>query len=114
MYKTPKSNRTSINCNEGRIGQQLHSKIQNIIENGNQDELQEKPIIYTEKSEGVKAGYNIRTDKWEIACETADKMHKIRAVKGEEKAKGKMVDFDKNQKKKDGGAEPIDGTKLEK
>lgn len=111
MYKNPKTRKSNINCNNSTVGQQLHTKIQDILENGDQNELKQKPIIYTEKSEGVKEGYNIRTDKWEIACETADKMHKIRAVKGEEKAKGKLIKMNENKNIIDGQAESVDGTK---
>ena len=38
------------------------------------------------------AGYNIRTDKWEIAIEAMDKINKVRTAQGEAK-RGKMVDM---------------------
>lgn len=108
MYRNPKSIKTNIKCNNSTVGEQLHQKIQNIINNGNQDEMQTKPTIYTEKKDGVQAGYNIRTDKWEVACEAMDKTHKIRAVKGE--ARGKVIDINI---KNDGQAESTDGTTKE-
>ncbi len=34
------------------------------------------PMIYTERKDGVLAGYDIRTDRWEIAQEQMGKAHK--------------------------------------
>lgn len=35
-----------------------------------------KPMIYTDRADGVIAGYNIRTDKWEIAQNAMAKVSK--------------------------------------
>lgn len=35
-----------------------------------------KPMIYTDRADGVIAGYNIRTDKWEIAQNAMSKVSK--------------------------------------
>ena len=37
-------------------------------------------------------GYNIRTDKWEIAVEAMDKINKVRTAKGEAK-RGKVIEM---------------------
>lgn len=34
------------------------------------------PIIYTERKDGVPAGYNIRTDRWEVAADAMDLVSK--------------------------------------
>lgn len=39
------------------------------------------PIIYTEKKDGVRAEFNIRTDKWEIAMTAMDKVSNYEASK---------------------------------
>jgi len=44
------------------------------------------PLIYTERKDGVVSAYNIRTDRWEIACEAMDVVHKSRAAQAKEKA----------------------------
>ena len=70
------------------------------------------PMIYTEKSEGVNPAYDIRTDRFELACEAMDKIHRSKLAKKEDKpatekeAKTGEMKIDK----KDGGAEPIHGT----
>lgn len=47
------------------------------------------PILYTEEKDGVLAGTNIRTDKWDIALEAYDKINKTNIVKNEEPIKQK-------------------------
>ena len=83
MYKIPRTMRTSITRRDTEIGQEIHEKIKSVIEQG--DNINEAPLIYTEKADGVMPGYNIRTDKWEIAVEAMDKINKIRTAKSEER-----------------------------
>lgn len=90
MYKKPIFNRTSIRATNNEIGTHIHEKVKAIIEQG--DNMQEAPLIYTDKADGVMAGYNIRTDKWEIAIDAMDKINKVRFAKGEEK-RGKIVEM---------------------
>lgn len=64
--------------------------------------------IYTDRKDGVKAGYNIRTDRFEVAAEAMDKVQaSIQAKRDEkgEKKSAKVIKIDK-----DGGAEPTNGT----
>ena len=68
----------------------IHDKVKAVIEQG--ESLQEAPLIYTDKADGVMPGYNIRTDKWEIAVEAMDKINKVRTAKGEAK-RGKVVEM---------------------
>ena len=42
------------------------------------------PIIYTERSEGVKPEHDIRTDKWERATEACDIFNKNQIAKSNE------------------------------
>lgn len=43
------------------------------------------PIIYTEKKDGVLAGYNVRTDRFEVALMAMDKIHRSEVAKVENK-----------------------------
>lgn len=90
MYKRPSFRKTSITNSSIEVGQMIHDKVKAVIEQG--ESLQEAPLIYTDKADGIMAGYNIRTDKWEIAIEAMDKINKVRAAQGEAK-RGKMVDM---------------------
>lgn len=62
------------------------------------------PLIYTDSKDGVQAGYNIRTDRFEIAVEAMDKIHRSNTAKRDHKAKMEIV------RDEIGGAEPTQGT----
>lgn len=66
------------------------------------------PMIYTERKDGVLAGYDIRTDRFEVAIEAMDKVSKSNQAKREER--GKVVDINKG---KDVGDEPTQATNRE-
>lgn len=42
------------------------------------------PIIYTDKKEGVKPQYDIRTDKWEIAQNAMNYVNATEIAKGQQ------------------------------
>lgn len=50
------------------------------------------PLIYTEEKEGVLAGYDIRTDRFEIALEAQDKINASNAAKRDNAAKETTAD----------------------
>lgn len=63
------------------------------------------PIIYTDRKDGVRPEYDIRTDRWEIAQEAMDYVSKTKIAKREgtqEPEKGEI-----------GKTEPIQGTEKE-
>lgn len=62
-------------------GQTIEKKIQAMIEN-NEPIGDTTGLHFTEKKDGVRAEYNIRTDKWEIAQSTMDKVNKAKIAKG--------------------------------
>lgn len=45
------------------------------------------PLIYTDRKEGVQAGYNIRTDRFEVAVEAMDKVTKTKVAQRESRMK---------------------------
>lgn len=82
--------RTGLSINNSESGERLEDKIERFIENG--EGLDNKaPIIYTDRNEGVLASYNIRTDRWDIAVEGMDKVHKTDLAKRDNKAKLEVI-----------------------
>jgi len=107
MYKINNYSNTSFNINESVEGQTLEQKIEQII--NNKEQIKDgSPLIFTEKSEGVKAGYNIRTDRFEIAVDAIDKMQKSSIAKSEAKPTMNVVRDEVS------GTESTQGTGTEK
>jgi hypothetical protein len=50
------------------------------------------PAIYTERKDGVVSAYNIRTDRWEIACDGMDVVQK--SIQAKRDGKGKVSNSD--------------------
>lgn len=62
-----------MKVDETFAGETIEQKMRRIV-NNNQPIKDSAPIIYTERREGVKPEYNIRTDIWETAVEQMDKV----------------------------------------
>jgi len=107
MYKASNYSHTGFKVNQSTQGQTLEEKIDRITTN-NEPIKDGAPLIFTEKSEGVKAGYNIRTDRFEIAVDAMDKMLKSSIAKSEHKATMKIVSDEI------GGTESTQGTGTDK
>lgn len=75
MYKTPKHNKTQLTINESSVGESIEQKVERIVNNGEGVE-EGAPSIYTERKLGVLEAYDIRADKWDIALDAMDKVHK--------------------------------------
>lgn len=98
-------NRTNIKRNNSIQGESLEKKLERII--ANKEPIKDgSPIIYTERKDGIQPSYNIRTDRFEVALDGLDKIHKSQMAKREERAKLRVV-------KEDGKAEPTQGTGTE-
>ncbi len=54
-------------------GETIEMKMERVLDNG-EPITDGAPEIYTERSKGVMSAYNIRTDRWEVACEAMDKV----------------------------------------
>lgn len=102
MYKVPHFNETRIQVNKSVEGETIETKIERIV--NNKEPIKDgAPPIFTERKDGVKAAYNIRTDRFEVAIDAMDKVEKSYKARREERAKGPK------KEEKDGGAEPIQG-----
>lgn len=108
MYKTPKMPKTKISAYNVTDGETLEDKIDRMVNNKEPMNKEGAPIIYTERKEGVKAGYNIRTDRWDVAIDGMDKVHKSAIARREEsqKARAKAAENEGN----DGKPESTQGT----
>lgn len=68
----PKPFETNYEFEEGET---IEEKVTRVVEN-KEPITDGAPIIYTNRDDGVIAAYNIRTDRWEIAQEAMDEVHK--------------------------------------
>ena len=64
-------------------GETLETKVKRVVEN-NEPITDGAPLIFTPKKEGVIAGYNIRTDRWDIAMSAMDAVNKDKYAKATE------------------------------
>lgn len=107
MYKKNRIKPTSIEINESVEGESIETKIERMVKN------KEKPdgttdLLYSERSEGVVAGYNIRTDRWDVAIEAMDKATSSKIAKRDAAAQAKIVDM--KPEKESGKPESTGGT----
>jgi len=94
---------TGLSINSGVEGETIEMKVSRIVEN--KEPIKDgAPLIYTERKDGVQAGYNIKTDRFEVAIEGMDTVHKSIQAKRQNKAKSLEVS----------GAETLEGTNAEK
>ncbi len=111
-YKTPYYGSTQITSSIKVEGEPIEHKIERVVKNG--EPIKDgAPLVYTERKDGVNAAYNIRTDRWEIAADAMDAVHKAMIAKRDHKGvspDGKEAKIVKLKKDKDSGAESTNGT----
>jgi hypothetical protein len=89
-YNYQKSSKTCIRYNESYQGETIEQKIERIT--NNQEPIKDgAPLIYTDRKDGVQAGYNIRTDRFEVAIEAMDKVQAAKIAQRENRAQMKIV-----------------------
>ena len=71
MYKYSKGAKSTMTSVKTTEGETIEKKIQRIVHN-NEPITDGAPEIYTPRKDGVISGYNIRTDRWEVAAEAMD------------------------------------------
>lgn len=107
MYNFGKTTQTSIKRNTSYQGERIEEKIARIV-NNKEPITDGAPIIYTDRSEGTRAEYNIRTDRWEVAVDAMDYVTKSQLAKREQRLeafKKKIEEANGKSSKKDGGTE---------
>lgn len=112
MYKKQKADKTSINVNSSYEGERIEEKIMRIT--NNKEPISDgAPTIYTDRKDGVKPEYDIRTDRWEIAVDAMDAVTKQKLAERENRQKpiGEQAKEGMDKEgKKDGEAKTIHGT----
>lgn len=104
MYRTRKGLTSKLVGVEDYIGDTIEGKVRKIVER-KEPITDGAPLIYTERKDGVQPSFNIRTDRFEVAVDAMDAVHKSHIAKRE--ARAKVVEMNP---KKDGGAESIQVT----
>ena len=82
MYKKLKLPKTTLKVYEVTEGETIEEKVRRIT-NNNEPITDGAPIIYTDRKDGVKPEYDIRTDRFELATEAMDKVTKDHLAKRE-------------------------------
>jgi hypothetical protein len=106
MYKKNRYENTKLNINKSLEGETIEIKVERITQN-NEPITDGAPLIYTDRQDGVQAGYNIKTDRFEIAIDAMDKVAKSVTARREERAQMKVI-------KNDGDTEPTQGNGTDK
>ncbi|AXH76170.1 MAG: hypothetical protein [Microviridae sp.] len=114
MYKTPIMHGTTIKVENKTAGESIEEKVIRLLDN--KEPIKDGvPIIFTDRAEGVGAGYNIRTDRWEIAVDAMERLEKTKTAKRDDKGAIKetekkiIKETEMKIIKEDGKAEPTQG-----
>lgn len=103
MYKKNRIKGTQITINQSTEGESIERKFERIL--ANKEGIGDgAPLIYTDRADGVQAGYNIRTDRWEVAVEGQEAILRSLQARREEKASAMKI-------VKETEGQPIQGTK---
>lgn len=103
MYLKNNITKTSIDINDTQEGETIEMKIERIVDN-KEPITDGAPVIYTERKDGVKPEYDIRTDKQEIAIEATNYIAKSKIAKRQEIIK-EMHEKQKGNEEKNSGTE---------
>lgn len=101
--------KTSIEVNQSIEGETIEQKINRITVNKEPIE-DTAPIIYTDRRDGVRPEFDIRTDRFELAIEAMDKVTASHLGKREDYLRGKDVKDEKGNDGDVGTAESIQAT----
>lgn len=123
MYKVQIPTPSTLKVDESYVAERIEIKVARIL--NNKEPIKDgAPIIYTERKDGVRPEYNIRTDRFDMAIEATDLIAKNSLLKRElgigertfdtmspEQQKAFNEKFPQNKHaKKDTGGEPAAGT----
>lgn len=86
MKKIIIRNFAEINHIEPYEGETIENKVRRVVDN-NEPISDGAPIIYTNRDEGVIAGYNVRTDRWDVALMAMDAAYKVNVARSKDQAK---------------------------
>lgn len=104
-YRQNKYDKTQVRSVIMTEGMTMEEQIGKILDN--QMDVDEKQVIYTERKDGVVAGLDIRTDRFDIALEAMDKGAKSMI----NKRISKLEIIKEEEEEKDPNGDSIDSTK---
>lgn len=80
MYKKIKIQPSTLQVRDTVEGETIETKILRMVEN--KEPIKDAaPLIYQERKAGVEAGYNIRTDRFDIALDAMTIVHRSAQAK---------------------------------
>ena len=80
----------SIKKNTSTEGETIEQKFRRIV--NNKEPIKDgAPLQYTERSQGVMAGFDVRTDRFEVALDGMNAVNKSKEAKRDAKAKMEIV-----------------------
>lgn len=80
MRKPKNYPKTKIRVNNSYVGETIEEALRRITEE-KAPIKSEFPMVYTDRKDGVLPGYDIRTDRFEVAREAKEKLGKLAAQK---------------------------------
>lgn len=80
MYPKVKIKQSKIQINESIEGETIEMKMLRMVHN-NETTTDNAPLLYQERREGVPRGYDIRTDRFDVALESMTVVHKSEIAK---------------------------------
>lgn len=86
MYRKTKYGETTLKANNSYVGEMIEEKVRRIM-NNKEPITDGAPIIHTERKDGVLAGHDIRTDRFEVSTDAMDIVQKSNMAKREERHK---------------------------
>lgn len=79
-------NTTTLKVNKSLEGERIEQKIERIVTQ--KEPIKDgAPLIYTDRKDGVRPEYDIRTDRFEIAVEAMDVANKAKVAQRDNKPK---------------------------
>lgn len=106
MYRIPKIPKTTIKVNTSYEGETIEQKMERVFSN-KEPITDGAPLVYTERKDGVRPEYDIRTDRFEHAIDLQDKAARAHVAKREERI-GEQAK--KGMEKENGGAKSTQAT----
>lgn len=83
MYKVRKPQTTQISRNDLTTGETIETKMERIL--NNQEPITDgAPVQYTDRKDGVRPEYDVRTDRFEIAVDAMNNDAKAKLAKRKE------------------------------
>jgi len=104
--KAKKGTRSQLTRIETVEGERIEQKVARLLDN-NEPITDGASEIFTERRDGVVEAYNIRTDRFEVACDAMDTVSKSKLAKRE--GKGKVVKLKADEKEDNIGDKSIQG-----